>query len=120
MHKERRWRSTWQSPLDRQTDCQNRHERLIRHWIDDSANDGLQPPMPRNVAIDKVADAGVREETNGPDVLIVQDEVANDRGREQTRKGQDVGNRIDVFVGRQARQDALADFLDGSSFLVGR
>ena len=34
-------------------------------------------PFPRDPAVDKIGDAGVGEESHGPGVLVLEDEIAN-------------------------------------------
>ena len=61
----------------------------------------------RDPAVDEVSDAGVGEEPNGPGMLVVQNEVADDGRDREPGEGEDVGDRVDVFVGSCERFDAI-------------
>ncbi len=51
----------------------------------------------------------------------MQDEVADDGGGEQTREGEDVGERVDVFVRGEGREEAVGEFgFGGGVAVVGR
>ena len=90
--------STWQRALDGEANGKNSHERLIRHRIENSPDDGPQVPAPRDVPVDEVRDAGVDEEPRGPGVAVVHDEVADDRRGQEPREGEDVRQRVDVLA----------------------
>lgn len=100
---------TGQSGLYGQANRHDRHQSLVSHWIYDRPHDGLQLPSPRDPSVDQVRDAGVYEESEGGQMLFMDDEVADDGGGEQAREGEDVGERVYVFVrverGEQARGD---------------
>ncbi len=102
-------RPTWQSPLHGQTDGQNGHERLVGHGIDDGAHDRLQFPASSNISVDKVCDSGVGEESHGPGVLVVEDEVAYDRGGDEAGEGEDVWDGVDVLVRGQSGEEPVFD-----------
>lgn len=56
-------------------------------------------PFARDPAVDEVGDAGVGEESEGPGVRVVQDEVADDGGGDEAGQGEDVGDGVDVLMG---------------------
>lgn len=89
---------TGQAPLGRQTPDQHRHQRLVRHRVNDAADDRLQPPPPRQPAVDEVGRARIREERHRGRVLLGQHEVAQRRRGEQAREGQEVREVVDVLV----------------------
>ena len=109
MNRERREIGTGEGAFDGQTDGQDSHECLVGHRVDDGSDDGLQFPSSSNVAVDEVGDGRVGEETDGPGVLVVQDEVADDGGGDETGEGEDVRDGVDVFVGGQGREETVFD-----------
>lgn len=69
---------TRKSTLCGEAAYQHRHQKFIGHRINNASNDSLQLPFPSDPAIDQVADPGISEKTDGPYMLIMQDEVSND------------------------------------------
>ena len=63
--------------VNRDTNIQQRHQRLVRHRINDRADDRLQLIAARDPAVHQVRDTGVGEEAKGPGVGVVQYEVAD-------------------------------------------
>lgn len=101
--------ATGQGGLDSQAHRHDRHQCLVGHRVDHRPHDRLQIPFPRDPAIDQVGDAGVDEEHEGRQMLLVDDEVADDGGGEQAREGEDVGEGVDVFVGVEGGEQAHGD-----------
>ena len=85
--------------LDGERDDGDGHERLVRHGVDDGADDRLLREAPRDVAVEAVSDCGIGEEAQRGHGLRRQDEVADQRCRGEAREGQDVGDGPDIFVG---------------------
>lgn len=48
---------TWKSSFDSQADCQDSHEGLVGHGINDCTNYSLEVPSPGDVAVNKIRDS---------------------------------------------------------------
>ena len=101
--------ATGQSGLYSQANGHDRHQGLVCHWINDGPHDRLQLPFPRYPSVDQVRDGGVDEENQGRQMLFMNDEIADDGGGEQAREGEDVGDRINVFMGVEGGEQARGD-----------
>lgn len=77
------------------------HQEFIGHGIDDAAYDRLQLPSTSDPSIDHVRYTSIGEESQGPCMLIVQNQVANHRSGDESREGQDIGNVPDLLMCRQ-------------------
>ena len=58
----------------------------------------MEIPFAREVAVDEVGDAGVGEEEERGGVLVVEEEVGGCWGGDEARRGEEVGDVVDVFV----------------------
>lgn len=96
--KKKKKKLTGQSALGSKTNRQNRHQSLISHRINHGADNGLAIPPARNPSIQQIRDAGIREQSDSPDIRIMQDVVANDWRSKQSRKREKVGEVVNVFV----------------------
>lgn len=106
---------TRQPPLNRQTNRQNRHQRLIRHRINNRAHHRLQIPFSRNPSVYQIRDPSISKESNGPRMLIMQNEVSANGRSDETRKGENIGDSINVFM----RGQRFHGFQDFEGFLEG-
>lgn len=69
---------TRKSTLGGEAAYQYCHQEFVSHRVNDASDDSLQFPFPSDPTIDQIADSGVSEKTDGPYMLIMQDEVSND------------------------------------------
>ena len=92
---------TWEGSLDGKTHGQDRHERFVGHGVDDRPDYSLEIPSPGNPPVEQVGDSGVRKQPDGPGMVVVQDEVAYHGSGDEAREGQDVGEGVNVLVGRE-------------------
>ncbi|KAI4277183.1 MAG: hypothetical protein LQ337_001959 [Flavoplaca oasis] len=77
------------------------HQGFVRHGIDDGADNSLKIPFPGNPAIDQIRGPGVKEKAKGGKVLLVEDEITDNRSSNKSREGQDIGNGVYVLMRRQ-------------------
>lgn len=94
-------RRTRQRALGGQRNRQRRHEQLVRHGVDDRPDDGPPVPLPRDPPVEQVRDARVREQAQGPRVLVLEDEVADNGRGGDAREGEHVGEVVKVLVERR-------------------
>jgi hypothetical protein len=77
-------RLTWKCAFDGEAHCQDGHERLVGHRVDHSPDDRLLIPPPGDVPVDEIRQPGVCKEPDGPGMLVVKDEVADDGRRHES------------------------------------
>lgn len=104
-------RLTWKCAFDGEAHCQDGHERLVGHRVDHSPDDRLLIPPPGDVPVDEIRQPGVCKEPDGPDMLVVKDEVADDGRRHESREREKVRDVVDILVGRELREDFEEWFL---------
>lgn len=85
-------------PVHGQTWHADGHQQLIGHRVDDRPDNRLQAVSPGDIPVDQIGDACVGEQRQGDAVLVVDEEVANQRGHGQAGEGEDVRDGVDVFV----------------------
>lgn len=100
------FKHTRECPLDGQTHCQDSHERFVRHRINNCADNRLQIPSSSNPPIQQICDARISENADRPGMVIVKHEISHHRRGNQSGKGQEVGDVVDVLV-----QDGFASDL---------
>lgn len=87
-----------QAAVDGEARDDGGHEEFVGHGVDDAAYNGLQLPPARDPAVEEVGETRVDEEGEGPEVLVVHDEVAEDGRGEEPGEGQEVGEVPYLFV----------------------
>lgn len=73
------------------------HQGLVGHGVDHASHDALLVPAASEVAVEEIGDAGVAEQQDGGEVLVLEDEVADEGRGEEAREGEEIGERVDVF-----------------------
>jgi hypothetical protein len=89
---------TWQCSVDSQTADQDGHQGLIRHWIHDATDDGLEFPSSCDPSVKKVRDACIGKEAEGPNVLVMENKVADYWRRNEAGCSQKVRDRVDILM----------------------
>jgi hypothetical protein len=97
---------TWQGGFDGQADGHHRHQGFIRHGINHGPNYGLQLICAGDPAIDEVSDACVDEQGQRGEMLVMEEEIADDGRADEAGEGEEVGKVVDVFVGIERGQKA--------------
>lgn len=85
-------------PVHCQTDHGNGHQELVGHWVDHCPDDGLQVVSSGEIPVDQVGDGSVGEERQGNAVLVLDEEVSDQRGYCQSGECENVGEGVDVFM----------------------
>ena len=100
---------TRQCSFDGQAYRQHSHQNLVRHWINDRADDCPAIPFPRYPAVQQICKASVGQQADGPGVRILQHEVSYDWACDESGKGEEVRYRVDVLVNGWADECLLRD-----------
>jgi hypothetical protein len=98
-------RITWKRAFDSEADRQDRHESLVRHGVNDRPDNGLEVPPSCYISVDKISYASICKEPDGPGMIIMQDEIANNRRGDQAGKCKDIWDGVDVLMRSESCQN---------------
>lgn len=89
---------TRERPLSGEAHSEDSHQRLVCHRINHSPDNSLLLPSPRDPPVQQIRHTGVREQAQGPGMLVVEDKVAHKRRGHEARERQQVREGTDVFA----------------------
>ena len=96
---------TWKCAFGSKAHGQDSHENLVGHGVDHGSDDRLLVPSPGDISIDEVSKSGIREESDGPGMVVMQDKIADDWSGHKTGEGEEVWDGVDILVGCELGQN---------------